>query len=487
LLFLAVASAPFGLGVLISDPPARLAEGLRAFSDIRAQILAGVGWRFDASPVPTMAMTSVPSARPPQAAPAVAPVPVGDLLAYGDRLKITFYESIGVALEERRAGPSQTIAAIFPRMDLSAEYSVDEGGSLAIPRLGRFAVAGQTVTAVQAALSAAFEQTIGRSADVHLAIVERQPVYVLGTVRNAGTFKYAPGMTVLQALTVVGGIDAGIADTSKAIESIRETQRLRQTEARLDRLFINEARLVAAREDSDDLTVPANILPRLSEPASRVGLAGLIAGARAALTDDRARYQRQLSFAQRQIGVARIERDAQNARAAQLIALLAKKSDRLRDLEGIASFGSVSHLKLTDVGVEISEVTARREDLRVALAQSESRLVEAEIALAKIQLDHSAGIDRELSATRQEIEDCTMTIAAMRAVTRVLRATDPRAPDTSVGVPFLRITRRTADGIAVMPATESTAVLPGDVVQVNFTGRLDAAGGGPAQSVKYLQ
>ena len=98
-----------------------------------------------------------------------------------------------------------------------------------------------------------------------------------------------------------------------------------------------------------------------------------------------------------------------------------RKSDRLRDLAGIAAHGSVPQFKLTDVGVDVAEVTARREDLRVALAQSERRLVEAEIALAKTQLEHSVDIDRELAATQQEIDDSTQAIASMQAVTRVLR------------------------------------------------------------------
>ena len=57
------------------------------------------------------------------------------------------------------------------------------------------------------------ELQVGRSgADVMLRsgdtiFVPRAPqVYVTGAVARAGTFRYEPGMTVLQALTLAGGI-----------------------------------------------------------------------------------------------------------------------------------------------------------------------------------------------------------------------------------------------------------------------------------------
>jgi protein involved in polysaccharide export with SLBB domain len=472
-----LSSLPLGLGIAMSLPPARLAEGLRVISEIRTYIVSGAAPRYDLSQLPATDMPRLTNSGITATSHSAPGTQDSNALSFGDRLKITFYESLGITLAEHGGGTDQAVATIFPRMDLSAEYSVDESGNLAIPRLGQFKAAGQTITALQLALSVSFERALGRSSDVQIAIVERQPVYVLGTVRNAGTFKHVPGMTVLQALANAGGVNAGIADTSRAIESIRETQRLRQTEAKLDRLLISQARLIALRDDRDSLAVTA----------SKDGLKPLIATAQVSLTAERARYRQQLSLAERQVGIARIELDAQNLRAEQLTSLLAKKADRLRGLEGIAAHGSVSQLKLTDVGVDMSETTARREDIRVAVAQSERRVVEAEIAMAKIQLDHSAGIDKELSATEQDIDDCTQAIVAMQAVTEVLRDSVPDGVGTPADVPFLRITRRTNDGLTVVPATEASALLPGDVVQVNYAGRVEPQGAPRSQNITHLQ
>jgi polysaccharide biosynthesis/export protein ExoF len=483
-----VSSVPVGLGILPGLPPERFADSLRAVSDTWTRMQASVPWRSGVQQRVATEATQGPVAGASWVPLAVAKSSERGVIAYGDRLKITFFESLGVTLDDRGASSDHVVAAVFPRMDLSADYAVDDGGSVNIPKLGQFATAGQTITALQSELAAAFLRAIGRTSDVHVAIVERQPVYVLGTVRNAGTFKHAPGMTVLQVLAAAGGIDLGIADTSRAIESIRETERLRQAEDRQDRLLVRQARLIAQRENADGITTPPSIRSRLSQATPHEGLNALLAGAAATLGVERKSYQRQLSLALRQVSISRIEIAAQTLRANQLKELLVKKEERLRGLEGIAARGSVSQYKLMEVNVDMSELVARQEDLRVALAQSERRLVEAENAQAKIELDYSVGIERDLAATNEDIEDCAKAIASMQATTQVLRNSLPQVAAGSAGSrPRLRITRRVAAGLTAIDATEMTALLPGDVVQVNSDNGAEAPPPGLAQVVQRLQ
>ena len=107
--------------------------------------------------------------------------------------------------------------------------------------------------------------------DVHVVILERKPIYVLGPVRNAGTFKYTPGMIVLQALADAGGLGVDVVDTSRAIESIRETEHLRQGEDRFDRLLVKQARLIAQRDGLDAIMLPASIRSKMLDPARHDG------------------------------------------------------------------------------------------------------------------------------------------------------------------------------------------------------------------------
>jgi polysaccharide biosynthesis/export protein ExoF len=470
---LLLAPACYAIATTLSEE--RIGDSLRTFSDRWTRLLASTFSHSGSSPSLGADAKRRDAAERPGPPLAVVDATEHGAIAYGDRLKITFFESLGVALDHSGSTQEHVVATVFPRMDLSAEYAVDESGSINIPKLGEFRTVGLTLTALQSKLADAFKRAIGRTSDVQIAIVDRQPIYVLGAVRNVGTFKHTPGMIVLQALADAGGIDNGMADTSKAIESIRETERLRQEQEKLDRLILKQARLIAQRENSDAIMVPVSIQSRLSETVPQDRLNALVAEANAILSAERKSYQQQLSLAGRQVSIARVEIEAQNLRADQLKTLFAKKVSRLRELEEIAARGSVSRYKVMDMNVDISELVARQEDLHVALAQAERRLAEAEMAQAKIELDHSVGLEKELAATKQDIDDCSLAITSMQAVTQVLRNSLPQTVGGSAATnPSLRITRRLADGFTVIPATAMTSLLPGDVVQVNADNRFEA-------------
>jgi hypothetical protein len=123
--FLLLSLVPLSFGIVTSFPPARLPDGLRAWSDTWTRLLAGMPWRSRESTSADATRGHVTDVS--WALPAVSNGVERGTVAYGDRLKITFFESLGVTLEENST-KDHVVAAIFPRMDLSAEYTVDEGG-----------------------------------------------------------------------------------------------------------------------------------------------------------------------------------------------------------------------------------------------------------------------------------------------------------------------------------------------------------------------
>jgi polysaccharide biosynthesis/export protein ExoF len=448
-----------------------LTNSFQTLSDGWTRLLSVVPRLFDPQP----AMSQVSATVHPDGEPislATAPTgEAGDVISYGDRLKISFIESAGVPLVSGKTESTRVVAVVFPRMDLSGEYTVDPNGGLSIPKLGRVAAADKSTTALQSELKAAFERVIGRTSDVHVAVLDRLPVYVVGSVRAAGTFKYVPGMIVMQALANAGGFERTVSDTSIVIENIRETVRLRAAKDKLNRLLIKQARLIAAQGNAETITVPASIASHLSQAATHDRLNQLIAAAEAFLNAERKRYRDQQVLAARQIEVVKMQLDAQKLRADQLGKLLAKKDRRLRDLQVIGQRGSIPQPILTQAEIEIAELVARQEDFRVALVQTQRSLVEAESAQAKINIDRSVGIEAELSATDQDIDNCVHEIASMQAVIQALQNSVGGAP--SGGLPRLSVTRRVRGHFAVTSATETTALLPGDVVRVEFASEPD--------------
>lgn len=471
-------------------PPASLAGVSASLLDLRVWLRATTGLYADP---PTVAVTATQPPTPLPLATLPPDAPGGTMLAYGDQLKISFFETLGVALAAP-GGTVQQVATIYPRMDLSGDYGVDADGLLAIPRIGTFNAANLPTVQLQSAMQAAFKRAFDRPIDVQIAIVARQPVYVLGAVRNAGSFPYRPGMTVLQALAAAGGqAGAAIADASVAIETIRERQRLRQAETDAARLLIAQLRLAALQAGSDTLNVPAATLARLHTLASTAEIVTQLAGAQATLAMERSSFAQQTALAQRQIAVAQAGLAAQTLRVDQIDDLIEKKNLRLRELQGIAARGSVAHFKLTDLSAEIAEVVVRREDAAAVVVQAERQVLEAEIVLARVKEQQTTGLQQQAAAVQIQIDDAGPNIAAMRAVIQALAptavaptalaatalaATAPGTPapvaatgPSSASPPGLTITRRNPAGQGTIRADAATVLQPGDVLQVGPAGR----------------
>ena len=215
-------------------------------------------------------------------------------------------------------------------------------------------------------------------------------------MRNAGTFKHTPGMIVLQALADAGGADVGTADTSKAIEGIRETERLREAADKRDRLLVKQARLRAQLDDADIIEVPASIKSRLSETAP---LNAVIAGAAATLTAERKSYQQQQALAERQVAIARVEIEAQNTRAEQLKTLSRQENIHpgFTELDEIVTRGSVFQLK------PYGRLRGHFRDYRMERGSPRCRGTgrshpgRGRIAQSKLELEHTVGPQEEIA------------------------------------------------------------------------------------------
>jgi exopolysaccharide production protein ExoF len=399
-----------------------------------------------------------------------SPPPSGQsAIAYGDRLKVTFFESVGVVLGDPIRKPGDpAINAVFPRMDLSGEYVVDEAGGVDIPRLGWVTATGHSIGALEAQLADAFRRALGRPSDVHIAVLNHQPVYVLGGPRGGATIKYAPGMIALQALTEAGGYQRDASDTSRAIEAIRETQRLGEAKDRLARALVRQARLIDLRDGQSTITLPPATSARLAEMLPQDAIDTLLREANITLAMERQAHAERIALADRLVSIVKGELAQQNQRVTQARLLAQSKAARLRDLQGIAANGSVSKFKVADATIEVADAAARQEDLLVAVAQAESRVAEAEIARAKIVQAHTAQLALDFVTVGQELGDLDRTVASMRAVVAVLGNDPSEQTRAASGPPALRIVRQGRGGPIVIPATETTPLMPGDVLRIDL-------------------
>jgi polysaccharide export outer membrane protein len=116
--------------------------------------------------------------------PKLAAVPSGTyLLGPGDALQVT----------------------VFGEEDLSGPLRVNDSGAVSMPLIGPVQAAGLTVPELQKHLIELLNTKAVKSPDVTVQINEYRPFFILGEVKNPGSYAYVPDMTVLTAVAIAGG------------------------------------------------------------------------------------------------------------------------------------------------------------------------------------------------------------------------------------------------------------------------------------------
>lgn len=110
------------------------------------------------------------------------------------------------SLRDYRVGVGDRLKVIvFGEADLSGEFNVDARGFLSLPLIQGVQAAGLTTREVERAIANRLRPDFLKNPRVSVEVANYRPIYVLGEVRSPGSFPYASGMTVINAVALAGG------------------------------------------------------------------------------------------------------------------------------------------------------------------------------------------------------------------------------------------------------------------------------------------
>jgi protein involved in polysaccharide export with SLBB domain len=154
-------------------------------------------------------------------------------------------------------GPNDLLSIrVIGEADLSGDYRVSNDGTITFPWLQTIPVGGFLLGEIQDKIAKGLRDGYIRNPQVIVDIKEAnsKKIYVFGQVRTPGTFRYKDHMTVIELVTLAGGLSAD-ADPSKAyITRVRDGVEVTYI------VRINDISIGKARNDElapgDILTVP---------------------------------------------------------------------------------------------------------------------------------------------------------------------------------------------------------------------------------------
>ena len=147
-------------------------------------------------------------------------------------LAMIMQSAAAMAQSEYRLGPEDKIRLkvfewrasqdeVFGWEALNDEYSLGAGGEVSLPLVGSVPAAGATRDELAALISQRLLQRmqLGRPPTVAVEIVEYRPFYIVGPVEKPGAYPYRPGLTLLKALSLAGGLSSSAEGGTRAVIS----------------------------------------------------------------------------------------------------------------------------------------------------------------------------------------------------------------------------------------------------------------------------
>lgn len=110
------------------------------------------------------------------------------------------------AAEAYRLGAGDRVrVTVFGQEDLSGEFELDGAGRLSLPLIQRVQAAGLTLNELEAAIANKLKPDFLKNPRVSVEVLNYRPFYILGEVKNPGSYPYVNGMTVINAVALAGG------------------------------------------------------------------------------------------------------------------------------------------------------------------------------------------------------------------------------------------------------------------------------------------
>lgn len=357
---------------------------------------------------------------------------------------------------------------------LSGEYRVGGDGTISLPGIGRLHVADATIEQLEARIAEEILRVSHRENSVSVEVIDYRPIFVSGVVVHAGSFPWKPGISVLQAETLAGGVFRGtFTSTTTGVTATTDHERERAVRSayELAATIASIERLEAEKTGSTHFVLPARVASLVSKSEQE----SLIAAQMATLESRVGVFNAKIAAAENAKAIAIKERRALEDQLVRIGDQLTKRRELLKKIEYMTEHRYARGDRLFDEQVRVATLEERLTTTTLAISRAEAAATAAQHDLDTAVLGRRADIDTQLLTLEQK--KAAIEIQMESASEAYRRVTGQDAITSRVSAPMVpqyQIVRSLAGRSTMIPATSATPLLPGDVVVVSL-GRADAS------------
>ena len=354
---------------------------------------------------------------------------------------------------------------------LNDTFTVGPDGTIALPFAGTVKASGLTPEKLGSDIGLQLMRRMGFGAppDASVEIIQFRPFYITGYVTQPGEFPYRPGLTVLQALAIAGGLRTKEDSTTRLEREIIAGQGdVGVLNLNALSLLARKARLEAELAGKNQIEFPAQLAVRKDDStirmleaqeqsifkARRDGLATQVKAfesLRESLKDELGSLQGQLVFHDKQIDL--IEKE-------------------LTSVTTLVNKGFAAAPREMSLERELAQFQSTRLAAETSLLRSRQEISRADISILDLRDRYTNEVTvaiRDTQAQLDEIGNKTNTaVQLLRELAMFApRLLSMRAQANSVK-PIYTIIRRGQDGDTRITANEDMLIEPGDTVKVDM-------------------
>ncbi len=374
-------------------------------------------------------------------------------------------DKVRVKVYEWRASRDE----IFEWDALNDEFRVDAAGTLSLPFVGEVRVTGITTGELAGNIADRLrsEMGLGRRPDTSIEIVQFRPFYIVGQVDHPGEFPYRPGLTVLQALSIAGGLPKvtdGLMRLGREVISARGDLRVLGAQAAY--LRARKARLEAELKQSDNLDLPRALTAHPGSASADIAMQQevLIFQVRREAFSTQMRVLEQLrEFLEKEVVSLVAQKQTEEVQS-RLVKKELESVSKLVD-KGLATAPRQYGLERTVAQIEGDQLR-----VETSLLRAKQEISRTDIAMLELKNKRANDITTELRETQAKLDELDRKSETAEQLLYEAEVTAPQLiaqRDRSRRVqPVYAIIRQSGGKAVELSASESTAVEPGDTIKV---------------------
>jgi polysaccharide export outer membrane protein/exopolysaccharide production protein ExoF len=375
-------------------------------------------------------------------------------------------DKISVKVLEWRPSVDQ----IYAWEALNVKYTIGPAGQLALPLVGELPAAGLTTNELAQQISEQLRLRMQLAAppDATVEIVEYRPFYLVGAVEKPGQYPYEPGMTVLRAISIGGGLVRARDITAMRLqrEAISSRGDLDVLLSELDALIARNARLEAELAGKDEIAFP----PALTEQKDQPPIARIMEQEKLIFDARKQAFGTQMS-ALRQLR-SYLDEEVKSLKSQIEVHKTQQKlvTEELEKVRGLASKGLTTgtrQLELERISAQLEGDGLRLEGSLIRTRQDISR---TDISILELDNRRKGEITVDLRESKRmldQVQTKRNTAAKLVYEAEVIAPGLLLEDDTGPGAQMTyKIVRKADDQYIELTADENTAVLPGDTIKI---------------------